>query len=216
MPITFPKAPRAAAAKLVGHLTESAREHRLPHKMAEMRLESLSHSEAHAVYFVPLDALAQGKLLQAARQTSWRYLLVQDNAAIAEAELSAGSRTAKGAKARSLDFVSLTHGPFAAGTVDALSAAERLPQVAREDYELRLLKIPAVYFVSLWLHGAKDDILIPMGDPPGGLARRRDRRHARLARVVRRSVTVTARQAARGSDARRRADVPRALAVDDG
>jgi hypothetical protein len=28
-----------------------------------------------------------------------------------------------------------------------------------------------VYFVALWLHGAKDDILIPMGDPPAGLKR---------------------------------------------
>lgn len=169
MPITFPKAPRAAAAKLVGHLTELARERKMPYRMSEMRLESLSHSEAHPVYFVPLDALAKGKLLQAAKQTSWRYLLVQDNAPIAEAELAAGSRSTKAAKSRSLDFVSLTHGPFAGATVDALGAAERLPQVARDDYELRLLKISAVYFVALWLHGAKDDILVPMGQPPGGL-----------------------------------------------
>jgi hypothetical protein len=171
MPITFRKAPRAADARLVGHLTELAREQKLPHQMAEMRLEALSHSEAHPVYFVPLDALAEGKLLQAATQTSWRYLLVQNDAAVAEAELSAGSRGGKGAKSRSLDFVSLTQGPFASATVDALNAAERLPQVARRDYELRLLRIPAVYFVALWLHGAKDDILIPMGDPPAGLKR---------------------------------------------
>src|SRR4029450_4685921 len=37
------------------------------------------------------------------------------------------------------------------------------------DCELRLLKVPAVYLAALWLHGAKDDLLIPMGDPPGGL-----------------------------------------------
>ena len=169
MPITFPKAPRGADARLIGHLTELARERKSP--MAAMRMETLSHSEAHPVYFVPLDALAEGKLLNAARQTSWRYLLVQDNAAVAEAEISAGSRRAKGAKSRSLDFVSLTQGPFASATVDALAAAERLPQVARENYELRLLNIPAVYFVALWLHGAKDDILIPMGNPPVGLKR---------------------------------------------
>jgi hypothetical protein len=188
MPITFPKAPRAAASRLVGHLTELARERKMPHRMAEMRLESLSHSEAHPVYFVPLDALAEGNLLQAAKQTSWRYLLVQDNAAVAEAELSAGSRSAKGAKARSLDFVSLTHGPFAEATVDALAAAERLPKVAREDYELRVLKIPAVYFVSLWLHGANDDILVPMGDPPGGLKRNEPYSEAQVIAALRPSV----------------------------
>lgn len=171
MPITFPKAPRGAAAKLVGHVTELVRERKLPHRMQQMHLETLSHSEAHGVYFVPLDALAEGKLLAAARQTSWRYLLVQDNAAIAEAELTAGRRGAKGAAARSLEFASLTHGPFASATVEALGAAERLPQVARADYELRLLRVPAVYFVALWLHRADDDILVPMGDPPAGLER---------------------------------------------
>jgi hypothetical protein len=170
MPITFPKAPRAAAAKLVGHLTELARERKLPHRMPQMHLETLSHSEAHGVYFVPLDALAEGKLLAAAKQTGWRYLLVQDDAAIGEAELSAGRRGAKG-PARSLEFVGLTHGPFAPGTVEALGAAERLPQVASADYELRVLRIPAVYFVALWLHGANGDILIPMGDAPAGLKR---------------------------------------------
>lgn len=169
MPITFPKAPRAAAAKLVGHLTELARERNLPHRMPQMHLETLSHSEAHGVYFVPLDALAEGKLLAAAKQTGWRYLLVQDNEAIAEAELTAGRRGAKGAAARALDFASLTHGPFASATVEALSAAERLPQVVRADYELRLIRIPAVYFVALWLHGANDDIIVPMGNPPGRL-----------------------------------------------
>jgi hypothetical protein len=188
MPIMFPKAPRAAAAKLVGHLTELARERKMPHRMPEMRLESLAHSEAHPVYFVPLDALAEGKLLQAAKQTSWRYLLVQDNAPIAEAELAAASRGKKGAKSRSLDFVSLTHEPFAGATVDALGAAERLPQVAREDYELRLLKIPAVYFVALWLHGSKDDILMPMGDPPGGLKANEPYTEAQVIKALRGSV----------------------------
>ena len=199
MPITFPKPPRAAAAKLVSHLTEVARERKLPHRMPEMRLESLSHSEAHPVYFVPLDALADGKLLQAAKQTSWRYLLVQDNEPIAEAELASGSRSAKGAKSRALDFVSLTHGPFARATVDALGAAERLPQVDREDYELRLLKIPAVYFVALWLHGARGDILMPMGNPPGGLKPNEPYSEAQVIDALRGSVE----QARRFDDAHR-------------
>ena len=44
-----------------------------------------------------------------------------------------------------------------------------VPQVAGADYELRLLKVPAVYLVALWLHRGGEDILIPMGDPPGSL-----------------------------------------------
>src|SRR5215471_4835954 len=103
MPITFPKAPRGADARLVAHLREFVRESKPP--MAEMRMEELSHSQAHPVYFVPLDALTEGKLLKAAKQTSWRYLLVKGSAAIAEAELSSGSRHPKGRRSHSLDFL---------------------------------------------------------------------------------------------------------------
>jgi hypothetical protein len=203
MPITLRSAPRGAAAVLASHLTELARERKLPQRMPQIRMEALSHSEAHPVYFVPLNALAQGKLLDAATQTAWRYLLVQDNAAVAEAELSVprrGAKTAKTAKtARPVEFASLTHGPFAAATVDALSAAEQLPQVERDDYEMRLIKIPAVYFVALWLHGAKQDILVPMGDPPGGLERNKPYSEAQIIEALRGS----AEQALRFDEAHR-------------
>ena len=156
-----------------------------------MRLEELSHSEPHPVYYVSLDALADGKLLAAATQASWRYLLVQDDAAVAEAELSVGRRGAKGAGAKPLAFLGLTHGPFTAATIESLGAAERLPQVAAADYELRLLKVPAVYLAALWLHGANDDILIPMGDPPGGLKKNRPYTEAAVIKALRGVVAQT-------------------------
>jgi len=193
MPIISRNLPRQGAARLAGHLTELLREKRAPSKMPEMRLEHLSHSEPHPVYYVPLDALAGGKLLDAATQTSWRYLLVQDDAAVAEAELSVGRRGAKGAAAKPLEFLGLTHGPFTGATVEALGAAEQLPQVAAADYELRLLKIPAVYLAALWLHGAKDDILIPMGNPPGGLKKNKAYTEAAVIKALRGSVEQTKR-----------------------
>ena len=89
MPITSRSAPRGASARLVAHVTDLLREKKtLPGARIEMQLEKMSHSEPHPVYYVPLDALLEGKLLAAATQTSWRYLLVQDDAPIAEAELS--------------------------------------------------------------------------------------------------------------------------------
>ena len=175
MPITSRNAPRPASARLISHVTDLLREKKsLPGAPVEMRVEKMSHSEAHPVYYAPLDALAEGKLLQAATQTSWRYLLVQDDQAIAEAELSAAPKGAekgrrKRSRAKPLAFLGLSHGPFTGATVDALHAAERLPKVAAADYELRLLKVPAVYLAALWLHREDDDILIPMGNPPGGL-----------------------------------------------
>ncbi|HEX9274822.1 MAG TPA: hypothetical protein VGA51_00280 [Casimicrobiaceae bacterium] len=194
MPITLRNIPRQGAARLVEHLTELLREKAVPsHMPAAMRLEALSHSEPHPVFYAPLDALAGGKLLDAATQLSWRYLLVQDDAAVAEAELSVGRRGAKRAGAKPLEFLGLTHGPFTAATIEALAAAEQLPQVAAADYELRLLKIPAVYLVALWLHGAKDDILIPMGDPPGGLKKNRPYTEAAVIKALRGVVEQTKR-----------------------
>jgi hypothetical protein len=192
MPIISRNIPRQSAARLAAHLTELLREKRAPSKMpVEMHLEQLSHSEAHPVYYVPLDALADGKLLDAAKQASWRYLLVQDDAPVAEVELSVGRRGAKGAGAKPLEFLGLTHGPFTAATVESLGAAERLPQVAAADYELRLLKVPAVYLAALWLHGAKDDILIPMGDPPGGLKKNKPYTEAAVIKALRGIVQQT-------------------------
>jgi hypothetical protein len=86
--------------------------------------------------------------------------------------LSARQRGAKGGAARELEFLGLTHGPFTAATIEALTAAEKFPTVAKSDYELRLLKVPSVYLVALWLHG-DDDILVPMASPPGGLKKNR-------------------------------------------
>ena len=186
MPITLRKVPRQGAARLTAHLTELLRQKKFPSGMrGEMHLEKLSHSEPHPVFYAPLDALAGGKLLEAATQASWRYLLVQDDAAIAEAELSAGRPGAKGAGAKPLEFLGLTQGPFTAATIETLGAAEKLPQVATADYELRLLKVPAVYLVALWLHGAKDDILVPMGDPPGGLKKNRPYTEAAVIKALR-------------------------------
>jgi hypothetical protein len=165
MAIIVRNAPRRGAAILAANVTDLVRERRLPHGMSlDLRAEELAHSEPHPVFTATLDDLAAGKLLGAAKKTSWRYLLVHGESAVAEAELSAGK-----VKGKELAFLGMTHGPFSGATIEALRAAEQLPQVADADFELRLLKVPAVYLVALWLHGKTEDILVPMGGPPGGL-----------------------------------------------
>jgi hypothetical protein len=39
-----------------------------------------------------------------------------------------------------------------------------LPQIRKQDYELRFLEVPALNFVAVWLHGRSDDIIMPL--PP--------------------------------------------------
>jgi len=195
MPIITPNAPRHGAAVLAANVTQLMRAKQTPHGMkAEVHPEELHHSEPHPVYVATLDDLAAGKLLAAAKQTGWRYLLAQNDEVVAEAELSEDRRAAKGAKGakpRGLAFASLTHGPFTSATVDGLHAAERLPQVEKADYELRLLKAPAVYLVALWLHGADEDILIPLGQPPAGLKKNKAYSEAAVIRALRATVART-------------------------
>ena len=189
MPIVTRPAPRGGEAVLAANVTDILRERRVPHGMkTEMHPEDVSHSEPHPVYVAGLDDLADGKLLAAAKQTGWRYLLVHGDAAVGEAELSAETRAPRGAKSgrsKEPQFLGLTHGPFAAATIDALHAAERLPQIEKADYELRLLKVPAVYLVALWLHSGSEDILIPLGQPPAKLKKNRPYTEAGIIRALR-------------------------------
>lgn len=39
---------------------------------------------------------------------------------------------------------------------------------ARNPYELRLLRIPALYVMALWLHSPTDDLLVPLEPSPIG------------------------------------------------
>lgn len=192
MAIIMKSAPRGGAALLAAHITDMVRVRALPKGMpTELQPERLSHSEPHPVYVATLDDLAKGKLLAGAKQTGWRYLLVQHDAAVAEAEVGAGRAGARGAKSGKLEFLSLTHSPFTAATIEALTAAERMPKVAKADYELRLLKVPAVYLIALWLHGGDADILVPMGDPPGGLKKNKAYSEAGVIRALRGDVERT-------------------------
>jgi hypothetical protein len=128
---------------------------------------------------------------------------VQHDTAVAEAEVGAGRAGERGAKGSKLAFLGLTHSPFTAATIEALTVAERMPKVAKADYELRLLKVPAVYLIALWLHGGDADILVPMGDPPGGLKKNKAYSEAGVIRALRGDVERT-RQFQQAYDEKRR------------
>lgn len=116
----------------------------------------LNIAAPHPFYFVGLTDVAEGRLLSGAVLKGWRYLVLKDDETIGTANLIiSGDQT--------LQFSHISHGPFAKNTVEGISFAESLPEVINDDYELRLLDIPSLYVVSLWLHGSGDK-LIPL--PP--------------------------------------------------
>ncbi|HZG02487.1 MAG TPA: hypothetical protein VE546_02720 [Streptomyces sp.] len=103
------------------------------------------------------------------RLTGWRFLLrdAHGAAGAAEAMLTADGWT----------FSHFCEGPFVASTETALRRAEALPTT----HQPRLLSVPELYMVTLWLHGdteadaaggapAPADLLVPLAPAPPGIA----------------------------------------------
>lgn len=128
-----------------------------------LKKEDLTVAKPYREYcVVDLTNLASGHLLSAANIGHWRYLLLNGTNAVGAAELNADEETGK-----ALGFNSLQR-PFEPNApLKALRIAEKLPQIEKEDYEVRYLEIPPVLFVAVWLHAKSDDIIIPLPDTFG-------------------------------------------------
>ena len=124
----------------------------------------IEHGPPHKVYTVSLRDLAERRLLDAATEVSWSYPLFANSEPIGELEIGALPPDEGELAARAFHKT-----PFTQATVAALREAEKSSSTTDEDYEVRFLKIPSVYFAALWLHAAKDDILLPLREPPGRL-----------------------------------------------
>jgi hypothetical protein len=124
--------------------------------------EGTSTAAPHPVYTAGLKDVLAGTLPASALLTGWRYILLDGDRASAAAEVTPGQ---DGEEAR---LKGLSMGPFVGGTVRAVAVAERLKEVRESDYELRLLNIPGLYVVALWLHG-RGDIFIPLRPAPSGV-----------------------------------------------
>jgi hypothetical protein len=89
----------------------------------------------------------------------WRFLVEEGREPVAAAEVQ--DRTSAAVPAQ------LTEGPFVRSTAESLRAAESLEPVRETDFELRLLRVPAVNLVALWLHTAgRDDLFVPLEPAP--------------------------------------------------
>ncbi|MFG2334794.1 hypothetical protein ACGFMM_35050 [Streptomyces sp. NPDC048604] len=117
------------------------------------------------------------------RLTGWRFLIRGAERAVAAAD---AVLTPDG-----WSFSHFFEGPYLAATERALAQAESLPGT----YQPRLLSVPDLYMLTLWLHGdtAADgaagvpdpaDLLIPLAPAPPGIASHRPYRVADLLPVL--------------------------------
>jgi hypothetical protein len=133
--------------------------------LREARPEQISATVPHAVFNLTLAAAREGKA-DAARLTGWRFLLAVDEHVLASAE----TRSEGGLQT----FSHVNAGPFVGGTVEALAVAEKVAEADERQLELRLLNVPAVYLMSVWLQPSGggqegDAVFVPIAPAPTGL-----------------------------------------------
>ncbi|MEV5242023.1 hypothetical protein AB0K89_23395 [Streptomyces cinnamoneus] len=117
------------------------------------------------------------------RLTGWRFLIRGGDRAVAAGE---AMLTPDG-----WAFSHFFEGPYLASTERALHQAEALPT----PYQPRLLSVPELYMLTLWLHAdvtadasselfAPGDLLVPLAPAPPGIAAHRPHRVSDLLPVI--------------------------------
>ncbi len=114
------------------------------------------------VFTLGLADLVAGRGLEAAKSTGWLYLVQEGNKILASAE---AVRTGTG---DDYIFSAFNEGRFVTSIADAIRTAWELAEVQRGFVELRLLRVPGLYVMVLWLHKAQGtgDLLIPLAPSP--------------------------------------------------
>ncbi|MFJ6698780.1 hypothetical protein ACIQM4_22255 [Streptomyces sp. NPDC091272] len=167
MPLHVPPAPAPALRSVLAALGS-------PTAVAAARTPALRGAQGPLTPELPLplhvlDQISDGGLPPRTRLTGWRFLIRDGGRAVAAADtvLTADGWT----------FSHFFEGPYLSSTERALRQAEVMAGV----HQPRLLSIPALYMLTLWLHGdatadastgvpAPSDVLVPLAPAPPGIA----------------------------------------------
>lgn len=195
MPLHVPSAPAPASRSVLAALRSPAAAHRgrtpLAAAAAGRSLEIELPLPVHE-----LTAFGPPASASSTRLTGWRFLLREADAPEGSAAVGAAETllTSDG-----WAFAYFCGGPYIASAQRALLQAESLPGL----HQPRLLSVPRLYMLTLWLHGdavadiaegtpQPSDLMIPLAPaPPGIAAHVPHRADALLPLLTRRSVTMT-------------------------
>ncbi|MFJ4966937.1 hypothetical protein EES43_03195 [Streptomyces sp. ADI96-02] len=181
MPLHVPSAPAPALRSVLAALGS-------PTAVREARTSALRSVQGPLSPELPLpvhvlDRIAGDGTTPLTHLAAWRFLIRSEGRAIAAADTM---RTPDG-----WAFSHFFEGPYLASTELALGQAE----ASATSYQARLLSIPELYMLTLWLHGdtgadasggvlAPADVLVPLAPAPPGIAAHRPHRVADLLPVM--------------------------------
>ncbi|GGX73177.1 hypothetical protein [Streptomyces anandii] len=185
MPLLVPPAPAPALRSVLMALGS-------PTAVREARTPALRAAQGPVTPELPLPVHVLDRIspegVSATRLAGWRFLIRSGDHAVAAAEtmLTPDGWT----------FSHFFEGPYVTSTERALRQAETVTQ----PYQARLLSMPSLYMLTLWLHGdltddgaaghpAAADLLVPLAPAPPGIAAHRPHRVADLLPVLTHRVT---------------------------
>ncbi|WP_030158401.1 hypothetical protein [Streptomyces sp. NRRL S-244] len=172
MPLHVPPAPAPALRSVLAALGSPTAVHEA-HTPALRALQGPLTAElplpVHVLDRLNISQLAAGGRPPRTRLTAWRFLIRSGDRYVAAADTRL---TPDG-----WVFSHFFEGPYVAATERALRQAESLGK----SYQPRLLSVPELYMLTLWLHGAigadasaglpaAADLLVPLAPAPPGIA----------------------------------------------
>ena len=137
-----------------------------PTRIAQAHLAAIAGAKAPPplpVTVFPLDELAAGKDPRGASPIAWQYLLVTNDQPVRTAEVIRDSQGR-------FTFAAISGGQ-AAGVARAIEVAETTQATAGGNYELRLIRVPALYVTAVWLQDRSrkaDDFFVVVPPAPEG------------------------------------------------
>ena len=125
--------------------------------MASPQLDTLEQGQGIPVYHLGLTTINDETNLGTAVLTTWRFLLTQNNVTIASADVGVG-------EGREPVFAQVNEGRLVEGLAQAIKAIQEFIAAAEDEFEVRLLSVPALYTLALWLvnTGGHQDLIVPI------------------------------------------------------
>ncbi|MFE2877377.1 hypothetical protein ACFXG6_27425 [Streptomyces roseus] len=130
--------------------------------LTALQADHLELSMPHTMHTIQLNDLVARRPLGDSAVTGWRYLASRAGRVLASSELS-GS-----ADGESIALEQVNMGPYVESTAQALAHLSENEVIQAGDYELRVLKIPALCAFVLWLAPADSgrNLFIPLEPAP--------------------------------------------------